>query len=62
MVSIAFVSRLLNAIRQHARMGVLDASWNRFRTYVTYKAASAGRKVVMVNPAYTSQMCSGCGS
>jgi putative transposase len=41
---------------------VLDASWNRFRTYVTYKAASAGRKVVMVNPAYTSQMCSGCGS
>lgn len=23
---------------------VLDASWNRFRTYVTYKAESAGRK------------------
>jgi len=41
---------------------VLDASWNRFRTYVTYKAESAGRKVVLVNPAYTSQMCSGCGS
>jgi putative transposase len=41
---------------------VLDASWNRFRTYVTYKAESAGRKVVMVNPAYTSQMCSSCGS
>jgi len=42
--------------------GVLDASWNRFRTCITYKAASAGRKVVLVNPAYTSQMCSGCGS
>ncbi|MDD1749948.1 MAG: transposase, partial [Methanothrix sp.] len=41
---------------------VLDASWNRFRTYVTYKAASAGRKVVMVNPAYTSQNCTGCGT
>ena len=41
---------------------VLDASWNRFRTYVMYKAESAGRKVVLVNPAYTSQMCSGCGS
>ena len=40
---------------------VLDASWNRFRTYVTYKAESAGRKVVLVNPAYTSQMCSCCG-
>jgi putative transposase len=41
---------------------ILDASWNRFRTYITYKAASAGRKVVLVNPAYTSQMCSGCGT
>jgi putative transposase len=41
---------------------VLDASWNRFRTYVMYKAANAGRKVVLVNPAYTSQMCSGCGT
>lgn len=41
---------------------VLDASWNRFRTYVTYKAESAGREVVLVNPAYTSQMCSSCGS
>jgi putative transposase len=41
---------------------VLDASWNRFRTYVIYKAASAGRNVVLVNPAYTSQICSGCGT
>jgi putative transposase len=41
---------------------VLDASWNRFRTNVSYKAASAGRIVVLVNPAYTSQMCSGCGT
>jgi len=41
---------------------VLDASWNRFRTYVTYKAESAGRKMVLINPAYTSQMCSGCGT
>jgi len=41
---------------------VLDVSWNRFRTYVAYKAESAGRKVVLVNPAYTSQMCSGCGT
>lgn len=41
---------------------VLDASWNRFRTYVTYKAESAGRKVVLVNPAYTSQICSSCGT
>jgi putative transposase len=41
---------------------VLDASWSRFRTYVAYKAASAGSKVVLVNAAYTSRKCSGCGS
>ena len=41
---------------------ILDASWSRFRTYVMYKAASAGRKMVLVNPAYTSQKCSGCGT
>lgn len=41
---------------------ILDASWSRFRTYVMYKAASAGRKMVLVNPAYTSQICSGCGT
>ncbi len=32
-----------------------------FRFALTYKAASAGRKVVEVNPAYTSQDCSSCG-
>ena len=41
---------------------VLDASWNRFRTFLSYKAANAGRLFVLVNPAYTSQMCSGCGT
>jgi putative transposase len=41
---------------------VLDASWNRFRTFLSYKAESAGRKFVLVNPAYTSQMCSCCGT
>lgn len=41
---------------------VLDASWSRFRACLSYKAASAGRKFVLVNPAYTSQLCSGCGT
>ncbi len=30
-------------------------------SYLTYKAACAGRRVVAVNPAYTSQTCSQCG-
>ena len=39
---------------------IADASWSMFRNVLTMKAESAGRKVVVVNPAYTSQMCSGC--
>jgi putative transposase len=39
---------------------ITDASWNQFRQFLTYKAAEAGRKLGMVNPAYTSQDCSQC--
>jgi len=41
---------------------ILDASWSLFRSILTMKAASAARKIVEVNPAYTSQICSGCGN
>lgn len=34
---------------------ILDAGWSRFFRMLSYKAASAGRTVVKVNPAYTSQ-------
>lgn len=40
---------------------VLDVSWSSFFHKLTYKAESAGRKLIEVNPAYTSQDCSGCG-
>lgn len=39
---------------------ITDASWNQFRQFLTYKAAEAGRKLGMVNPAYTTQDCSQC--
>jgi len=39
---------------------IADASWNQFRQFLTYKAAEAGRKLGLVNPAYTSQTCSQC--
>jgi putative transposase len=40
---------------------ILDAGWSQFRFALSYKAESAGRKLVEVNPAFTSQDCSGCG-
>ncbi|GAB4440124.1 MAG: hypothetical protein Kow00120_08170 [Anaerolineae bacterium] len=33
-----------------------------FRQLLAYKAEEAGTQVVTVNPAYTSQACSGCGA
>ncbi len=40
---------------------ISDASWTQFRSALTMKAESAGRLVVAVNPAHTSQDCSACG-
>lgn len=40
---------------------IQDAAWSQIRTYTAYKAEEAGRTVVLVNPAYTSQDCSRCG-
>lgn len=41
---------------------ITDAGWGIFQQYCTYKAANAGREVLLVNPKGTSQMCSGCGT
>ena len=43
------------------RKSIQDVCWAQFKQYVTYKAEEAGKQVVLVNPAYTSQDCSGCG-
>jgi putative transposase len=40
---------------------VLDCSWAEFVSMIHYKAEEAGCEVVLVNPAYTTQMCSSCG-
>src|SRR5262249_8665634 len=41
---------------------ILDAGWGAFQRYCVAKAASAGRRVLFVNPYNTSQRCSGCGA
>jgi len=41
---------------------IVDAGWSQFVQFCAYKAANAGRTVVQVNPKYTSQICSGCGT
>ena len=40
---------------------ISDAAWSQFRSILMSKAESAGREILAVNPAYTSQDCSGCG-
>ena len=40
---------------------IQDAGWSAFLAILAYKAACASRQVIAVNPAFTSQHCSGCG-
>jgi putative transposase len=46
----------------HLAKSIADAGWSAFLTILTFKAASAGKRVIAVDPAYTSQTCSGCGA
>jgi len=41
---------------------ILDAGWGQFQQICRNKAEWAGSRVLLVNPKYTSQMCSGCGA
>ncbi|GEM88558.1 RNA-guided endonuclease InsQ/TnpB family protein [Meiothermus granaticius] len=47
--------------RSRLSKSILDMGWGQFLNILYGKAAEAGRRVVGVNPAYTSQICSGCG-
>ena len=37
------------------------SGWDQFCAILTFKAENAGKRAVAVPPAYTSQVCSGCG-
>jgi putative transposase len=50
-------------VRNHPlSKAISDAGWGLFLSILRAKAASAGRVVKEVNPAGTSQTCSGCGA
>jgi len=55
--------RVANMVRNpHLAKSISDAGWAALRTILEAKAACAGRRVVAVPPAYTTQDCSGCGT
>jgi putative transposase len=49
------------AAKAGLNQSILDAGWGQFQSFCIVKAERAGRRVVLVDPKYTSQLCSGCG-
>lgn len=51
-------------VRQKSGMNrsILEQGWHQFETLLAYKLDTAGGALIKVNPAYTSQTCSACGS
>jgi putative transposase len=50
-----------NMVRGNLAKSIMDAAWGKLLFQVSYKAESAGRYAIAVNPMGTSQRCSGCG-
>jgi putative transposase len=54
--------QVANLVRNHhLAKSISDAGWSAFLTTLAFNAVNAGRRVVAVDPAFTSQICSGCG-
>jgi putative transposase len=52
-----------NMVKNHRLAGsIQDASWNRFIQLLSYKAESAGMKVIKVDARNTTRECSNCGN
>lgn len=55
--------RITNMVRNHhLSKSILDSGWGYFKQRLTVRAASAGREIRFVDPAYTSRACSNCGT
>ena len=55
------VKKMIEDSSKGMKKSYRDAGWGIFTNMICYKAAEAGNRVVFVNPAYTSQLCSSCG-
>lgn len=53
--------KIRNMVRSNLAKSIHDAAWGQLIWQITYKAESAGKWAVPVNPRGTSQNCSGCG-
>jgi putative transposase len=54
--------QMLNMVKNHClAKSISDASWGQLIEQTSYKAENAGRIMIQINPAYTSQTCRICG-
>lgn len=51
-----------SAAKAGLNKAILDAGWAQFAVILKAKAEDAGRRVILVNPAYTSITCHQCGA
>ncbi len=55
--------RIKNLVKNHClAKSINDAGWYQFRKWLEYFGIKLGKITVAVNPAYTSQECSSCGT
>jgi putative transposase len=55
--------RIKNIVKNHClAKSINDAGWYQFRKWLEHFGVKFGRITVAVNPAYTSQQCSNCGT
>ena len=55
------IQAMLAKGKHKLNMQILDQGWFQFKTFLSYKMAWLNKKVIEVNPAYTSQTCAYCG-
>ncbi len=48
-------------VQSNLAKSIHDVSWSKLRQLLAYKAEGAGKRLIAVDPKYTSQTCSECG-